>query len=259
MIHRHIGLRTIKTGIAVTLAVFIAYLLKLKYPFFVGITTIISMDKTVVNTFKLGRNRIYGTILGAIIGTIMALIEPGNPLLCGLGVILLITICNKLGIQSGISVGGIVILAIMVHTKENIYLYAINRTLDTFIGASIAFIVNISIFPYYNFNRIQHKVKSVKQAMDSFIDYLEENNQAIDLPKLQKDLLEAKEFLHLYKNEILLSRKKETTIQLEQDLNRLQDILTQYHILQTIHKEKHPSVFAYHKEAIYQQYLQLKK
>ena len=41
-----IGLRTIKTGIAVFLAVNVAKIAQFEYPFFMGMTAIIAMDKT---------------------------------------------------------------------------------------------------------------------------------------------------------------------------------------------------------------------
>ena len=65
---KKIGLRTIKTGIAVTLSLLVSSLLKLEYPFFVAMTSIISMDKTAMNSMKMGRNRILGTFIGAIVG-----------------------------------------------------------------------------------------------------------------------------------------------------------------------------------------------
>jgi len=63
-----LGLRTIKTGVALALAIFVAQILEIEYPFFVGMTAIISMDKTMTNSLKMGRNRVVGTFLGACIG-----------------------------------------------------------------------------------------------------------------------------------------------------------------------------------------------
>ena len=139
-----IGLRTLKTGLVVALSVILSAILKLEYPFFVVMTAIISMDKTMVNSLKMGRNRVFGTFLGACIGIGLSYIDRGNPLLCGLGIIILIQICNHLKLQGAITIGGIVMTAIMVHTDKTPLYYGFHRTLDTLVGATISFVVNKS-------------------------------------------------------------------------------------------------------------------
>ena len=129
-----IGLRTIKTGIAVFLAVIVAKIAHFEYPFFMGMTAIIAMDKTMSKSLIMGRNRVLGTLFGAIIGVLLSYIDRGNALLCGIGIILLILICNRLKLQGSITIGGIVMLAIMVHTDKTPIFYGFHRTLDTLIG-----------------------------------------------------------------------------------------------------------------------------
>ena len=75
-----IGLRTIKTAIAVTICVILANIFDLEYPFFMGMTAIISMDKTMTNSLKMGRNRVFGTFLGACIGILLSYVDRGNAL-----------------------------------------------------------------------------------------------------------------------------------------------------------------------------------
>ena len=55
----HVGLRTLKTGLVVTLSVIVSRLIGLEYPFFVVMTAIISMDKTSISSLKMGRNRVF--------------------------------------------------------------------------------------------------------------------------------------------------------------------------------------------------------
>ena len=153
-----IGLRTIKTGLAVVLSIMIGRLFNLEYPFFIAMTAIISMDKTMMNTLKMGRNRVFGTFLGACIGIMLSYIDRGNALLCGVGMIILITICNYLKLQGSITIGGIVMIAIMVHTDKTPLFYGFHRTLDTLIGAGISFIVNLFVFPYSRLQTIDQTI-----------------------------------------------------------------------------------------------------
>ena len=159
----HIGLRTLKTGLVVTLSVIISRLIGLEYPFFVVMTAIISMDKTSISSLKMGRNRVFGTFLGAVIGVGLSYIDRGNPFLLGLGVILLIQICNNLKLQGAITIGGIVMTAIMVHTDKTPMYYGFHRTLDTLCGATISFVVNMTVFPY-------SRMKSIDKTIFYFIN-----------------------------------------------------------------------------------------
>ena len=72
MLSKLIDLKTLKSSIAVTIAVFLAQRLNLEYPFFAGMTALISMDITALLSIKMARNRIVGTIIGACIGVILA-------------------------------------------------------------------------------------------------------------------------------------------------------------------------------------------
>lgn len=144
-----IGMRNIKTGIAIFLCVLISKFLKLEYPFYAAIAAIISMESSIVNSLKAGKNRILGTLAGALIGFMFALIRPDNALLCGLGIIVLIWLCNYLKWQSSITIAGIVYMAIMLNLNGKSPLtYSVNRIIDTIIGIGVALIVNYLFFPH---------------------------------------------------------------------------------------------------------------
>ena len=143
-----IGMRNIKTALAVTISIIIANLMKLQSPFYTAIAAIISMQSSVKASFKAGRNRMYGTILGAAIGYIFALIYPGNAFLCGAGIIIIIYLCNTFKWNQSASIACIVFLAIMINLNgKDPLLYSIYRTVDTFIGIIIAVLINYFIVP----------------------------------------------------------------------------------------------------------------
>jgi len=51
----NIGLRTIKTAIAVSVSIILSNLLNLEFPYFVAMTAIISMDRTARLSISMGR------------------------------------------------------------------------------------------------------------------------------------------------------------------------------------------------------------
>ena len=65
-----IGLRTIKSGIAV----FLCLLLLPNEPFFACLTAVICLQDTVYNSIHMGINRGAGTILGASFGLIFLIL-----------------------------------------------------------------------------------------------------------------------------------------------------------------------------------------
>ncbi|WP_352418316.1 aromatic acid exporter family protein [Proteiniborus sp.] len=141
-------MRTIKTSIAVTISITLAYILKLNSPFFVGVAAIIAMQDNLVDSYRMGRNRVLGTILGAVVGLLGSLISAGNPIIIGIGIIIVIHLCNKLGWNKSISIASIVFISITLNVEEGSELYySLNRILDTIVGIVVAVIVNFIISP----------------------------------------------------------------------------------------------------------------
>ncbi len=148
MVTLKIGMRTIKTSIAVTISITLAYILKLNSPFFVGVAAIIAMQDNLVDSYRMGRNRVLGTILGAVVGLLGSLISAGNPIIIGIGIIIVIHLCNKLGWNKSISIASIVFISITLNVEEGSELYySLNRILDTIVGIVVAVIVNFIISP----------------------------------------------------------------------------------------------------------------
>jgi uncharacterized membrane protein YgaE (UPF0421/DUF939 family) len=145
---KKIGMRNIKTAIAVIISILISRVFKTEYPFYAAIASIISMQSSVENSFKTGRNRMLGTIVGAAVGFICALISPENPLLIGIGIVCVIYLCNLLNWKESSSIAGIVFCAIMLNLKGNsAVIYSINRIIDTFVGIIVAIAVNYFVVP----------------------------------------------------------------------------------------------------------------
>ena len=156
----NIGLRTIKTAIAVSVSIILSNLFNLEFPYFVAMTAIISMDRTARLSISMGRNRVIGTFLGALIGIVFATIDRGNPFLAGLGILIIILISNQLKLPGSITVGSFVFVAIMVHISDDItpLFYGLHRTLDSLFGALIAFVINLSVMPGYSVKRLDEKL-----------------------------------------------------------------------------------------------------
>jgi uncharacterized membrane protein YgaE (UPF0421/DUF939 family) len=145
---KKIGARNIKTAIAVVISILISKIFRMEYPLYAAIASIISMQSSVINSISAGKSRMLGTIVGALVGFICAVISPGNLILIGIGIVIVIYLCNLLNWQDSASIACVVFCVIMLNLKEgNFLLYSINRIIDTFVGIIVAVAVNYFIIP----------------------------------------------------------------------------------------------------------------
>jgi uncharacterized membrane protein YgaE (UPF0421/DUF939 family) len=162
----------IKTGTSVFIAIALSKLLKLKYPFFVALPVIMPVKDMFSFALKSGKNRAFGTVIGAIIGVIFVLIKPESAILCGIGIFIIMYICNLFKFSQAEPIAGIVFISIMVSLKgEDPYHYSFNRVLDTFIGICITITINYLITSVDNKNKI---INDIDKFQIEFLNYIKE-------------------------------------------------------------------------------------
>lgn len=145
-----IGLRNIKTAISVSICLIIFS----KDPFFAAIAAVMCMQDTVENSVKIGINRIFGTLIGGLIGLIFLHstrwlhLESIIPLITGIGIVLAIYLCNLLKKPASSAISSLVLIAIMIApVASNPLFYAFKRTIETSLGIIVSILVNKYIKP----------------------------------------------------------------------------------------------------------------
>lgn len=143
-----VGMRTIKSGIVVSLTILISNLLKLDSPFFAAIAAIIAMQASVSESLTMGKNRMFGTILGGVVALLFTYFVPSNILTIGIGIIIVIHICNILGWHKSIQLATMVFLSILMNYEEGSRLgYALDRTFATLVGLVVGTVFNYLFVP----------------------------------------------------------------------------------------------------------------
>lgn len=197
------GKRNLKTALTVGLCMVAGQLTPFSSPFFMALAGIITVQVSTMDSFKMGRARILGTVIGAIIGFVFALIGAGNPVLTALGIIVVIHICDRLHWHTSIQIATVVFMAIMVNVGEQTALtYSLNRLIDTAGGVAIALIVNYFILPYSNLPLIQEGLRKSTDYLEVLI-----NAPVIsveDVEPLRKHLLALRDQLNLYEQEVAI-------------------------------------------------------
>jgi len=166
----HIGPRTVKTGLAVSLALFLADLRGSPSPIFAAIGAIVAMNRTLGDAFETCLTQFCGILLGASFGTVFVSVFPEfRYVRVGLGLILLILICVGLRLQFAVSLAGIVLISICLSPPEEAFFYGINRLCDTSIGLGVALIINVCIKPYNNYGKVWNLCAHFLQSIPEYV------------------------------------------------------------------------------------------
>ena len=168
-----IGMRNIKTATAAALCALVYFFLD-RSPAFACIGAIFGMGSDLENSRLHGGNRLFGTLIGGLLG--MALFRVylifypngGHSLLLVplvfVGVVILILLCQVFWV-GGVQPGGVVLCILLFNTPPDTYVsYALNRILDTAIGVLAAMAVN-SLFPGgFTFQHLkEHHLRSLEK------------------------------------------------------------------------------------------------
>lgn len=245
-----IGMRTIKTAIAVSLTILISQLFNLKSPFFAGIAAIISMQTSVTESFNTGRNRMYGTIIGAIVALLFSLIAPENPFFIGIGIIIIIYICNIFGWKKSVQISNIVFLSIILNYEEGRRVnYAFYRTLDTLIGVIIGTLINYFILPPNMENKIKESLNDMYLQVKDMVEKIIWNEEHVALEGFRNSLVTMEENYNILKREVKLNLcKTNNCFNFHNVFELFENIYNHLSIITSI--EKSPYIDDINKEAL---------
>ena len=142
-----LGMRVIKTAIAVVLSITISKLIFDDAPGFAGYAAIVAMTSNVPASVPISINRLLATLVAAVLGLIFQLNNLVNPISFFIGIILVIEICIRLNWKNSIILGCMYFISMMLFegdSSEVIY-YAWLRLADTTIGLLVGVLVNMTI------------------------------------------------------------------------------------------------------------------
>lgn len=148
----HIGMRNVKTAISATLVALIYFIID-RNPTFACIGAIFGMGSDMYNSKLHGGNRLFGTIIGGVIGMLLFHIyvqfyPDGEKryiilLLLFIGSLLLVMASLFCRWPGAIQPGGVVLCIILFNTPVDTYIsYSLNRMFDTAIGVIVSLIIN---------------------------------------------------------------------------------------------------------------------
>lgn len=214
-----LGARSLKTGVAVTMALFIALALHLTPPTMAGIAAAVTTQPSVHRSFRTMVENIQGNIIGAIIAILFVISVGASPIIIGLAVIIVIAIQLKLHLQSTMSLTMVTVIVIMAgetsgtDVSDNFLFFSLDRIILVGIGVLSAMIVNFLFFPPNYEYRLYYSILNQTTELFKWIRLL--SQRASEHTKIKDDLatfadnkLKIENYYHWYKEERSYFRKQ---------------------------------------------------
>lgn len=142
-----IGMRTLKTSLAVVIGLYISYLLDLDSAIFVSIAAVSTMKPSMSESLEDFKKRLFTCVFGVMVGYFFSKISVAEylePLIAGLGILLTIYILVVVKMKDMTQLSCIVFVASFCSNSDKFY-YATNRIIGTVIGIIVGVLVNYFI------------------------------------------------------------------------------------------------------------------
>lgn len=147
-----IGMRAVKTSIAVAICALISMFFNHEDIFCACIASVICMEQTYAQTMDTGLHRIIGTMVGGIIGYLglecacaLPYYEWVRIIFLPICIICVVYVCNLINKKNSVSIGCVVVIVILSRSgasTNSTLTYVIQRVSDTLLGIFVAMIVN---------------------------------------------------------------------------------------------------------------------
>ena len=168
------GARTIKTGFAATLSIYLCRFIPHSLPLLAGSAAIICLQPSITASVQKGLTRAKTTIVAGLFGLALYYFFGANFLVMGLAVIALISLFNKLGWEESIVLASLTVIAIMSGDSCNPFYYTLGRVTSTLIGIAVATVTNIFVVrPRHELTFLQELRQATKSFPELYIRTVE--------------------------------------------------------------------------------------
>lgn len=166
-----IGLRTVKTALAVIISLFIASLFG-ELSIFPALASIAVMSRTFDEGLKECRNQAVGIFIGGVFGCFTALLFPNPPIWgIGLGILMIMVACASFNVVFSCSLSCAIFIVACMTEEHLVLINTLIRLFHTAIGLIVGLLINYLVVPYNNSAKIYELMESL---VDDSLVYLEQ-------------------------------------------------------------------------------------
>lgn len=185
-----VGLRTLKTALAVGLSLFVVSLFG-ELSIFPALAAIAVMSPTFEDAIGVCRAQMVGILVGGVLGCITVKLWPSPAIwFMGLGIVLIFTFCAARRLEYAGTLSCCIFLSACLSGSDTVIVNTLTRLLHTAVGLTVGLGINILVLPYDNRGQI---LKLLRQACG-------------DLPEELRQCVLLRHYPDLSDREALLSR-----------------------------------------------------
>ena len=214
----HIGLRTIKTVVAVIIAMIIVD--------FYGTTTskllfamsgaMAAVQPTFKESLESCLTQIVGVFIGALAGVLLRMMLMPHLVATAIGIVLVITMYNVFNIRFSPSLPCFIVVMICNTPDVQPITYAFGRIWDTAIGLGVGMIINTLVFPYDNSQRIRRTARSLDRELILFLEDMFDGDEVLpDADDMIQKIDDMARQLKIFANQRLFTHLKRQRRELE--------------------------------------------
>lgn len=216
-----IGLRTIKTAVAVSIAMLIvtSYGATTSKLIFAMLGAMAAMEPTFKESLESCLTQIVGMIFGMLAGVLLLNLPLNSLLVAGIGIIFVITFYNLFQIR--FSPGLPCLMVVIICTTPDImpFTYGLGRLWDTAIGLGIGMIINTLVFPYDTSRRLQTTAECLDKEIIMFLeDMFDGDDHLPNTTKMKQMIDDMQRLLKIFSNQWLLLYLKRNRYKLDRFL-----------------------------------------
>ena len=213
-----IGLRTVKTAVAVILSMIVVdlYGATSSKLIFAMLGAMAAVQPTFKESLESCITQILGVLWGALAGVVLLALKLPPLVAIGIGIVLVITLYNALRIRYSPALACIILVTLCITEEVKPIVYAAGRIWDTAIGLSIGLLINTLVFPYDNSRQIRATVKSLDRELLRFLEDMFDGDENLPDPAEMThriDTMSAQ--LTVFSNQRLFLRLRRQKAQLE--------------------------------------------
>ena len=218
LINFRIGLRTIKTALAVIVSMVIVYFYGTTDSrlIFAMLGAMAAVQPSFKESLESCLTQIVGVLTGAFIGVVLMAL-PMHPLATsGIGIIVVITLYNRFRIHYSPSLACLIVVILCTTPDAEPLAYASGRIWDTAIGLTVGMVINTSVFPYDNSAHIRATVQSLDQELIRFLEDMFDGDDVLpDMENMTRKIDEMARQLAIFSNQKFLRDRRRKKKQLE--------------------------------------------
>lgn len=206
-----IGLRTIKTAVAVIVAMSIAGSLGRTSDrlIFAMLGAMAVVEPTFKDSLLACATQVVGVLFGAAMGILLRQLPLGELAAVGIGIVCIIVLYNGLRVRFSPSLPCFIFVMICVSPSVEPVAYALGRIWDTAIGLAVGTLINVLVFPYDNSRKIRGMITSLDRELIAFLeDMFDGDDQLPKADQAAKKILAVEQQLKLFESQFLLIHRR---------------------------------------------------